>query len=246
MAPGVPASAQAIGMPGKPAPDPKSTQTRASGARARSWSESAICRVQIRGSVDLATRLIFSCPSNSRSTNVSRRSCVSRETGVSASARFLSASRSKPPCPSFIKRVSRRFCRVSHARPKASAPPASCRRSCSACPIVRGRFFCSFCLASFDKPAKRRIIEIVRQRKTFIAPIRRDVRGLARQIDVVLRVDLDLLGDFFVELAEARPDFREIRNRNVRIRQQLERRAALAVFVEREAVTLGFFRRQRN
>ena len=33
---------------------------------------------------------------------------------------------------------------------------------------------------------------------------------------------------------------------DVRIRQQLERGAALAVLVEREAVTLGFVRRQRN
>ena len=93
---------------------------------------------------------------------------------------------------------------------------------------------------------QRRVIEIVRQCETFIAPIRRDIRRLARQIDIVLGIDLDLLGDFRRELAEARPDFREIRDRDIRIRQQFKRRAPLAVFVEREAVTLGFFRRERN
>ncbi len=34
MVPGLSASAQAIGMPGNPPPDPKSTHTRASGASA--------------------------------------------------------------------------------------------------------------------------------------------------------------------------------------------------------------------
>ena len=50
-------------MPGKPAPDPKSTHTRASGASGKSCSESAIWRVQRIGSVEDATRLNFSCQS---------------------------------------------------------------------------------------------------------------------------------------------------------------------------------------
>ena len=55
-----------------------------------------------------------------------------------------------------------------------------------------------------------------------------------------------MLGDCFGERAKARPDFREIRNRDIRIRQQFKCRAPLTVFVERDAVTFGFFRRERN
>ena len=79
---------------------------------------------------------------------------------------------------------------------------------------------------------QRRVIEIVRQRETFVAPIGRDISGLAREIDVVLGIDLDLLCDVRRERAEARPNAREIRDRDIRIRQQLERAAALAVLVE--------------
>ena len=64
-APGCPASAQAIGIPGKPAPDPKSAQTRASGASGRSWSESAMWRVHTSSSAVDATMLNLFCQSNS-------------------------------------------------------------------------------------------------------------------------------------------------------------------------------------
>ena len=57
------ASAQAITKPGKPPPEPRSAQIRAFGARARSCSESAICRVQIVGSVEGAIKLVCRCHS---------------------------------------------------------------------------------------------------------------------------------------------------------------------------------------
>ncbi len=89
--PGTSASAQAMTSPGNPAPEPRSAQIRADGASAMSCSESAICRVQSFGSVDGATRLIRSCHSASRPAKRSRRAAVSRETGVSASARVRSS-----------------------------------------------------------------------------------------------------------------------------------------------------------
>ena len=48
--------------PGKPAPEPRSTQRFASGASARSCSESAMCRVQIVGMVEGAIRLVLALP----------------------------------------------------------------------------------------------------------------------------------------------------------------------------------------
>ncbi len=93
-APGESASAQASTKPGKPAPEPKSTQIFACGASARSWSKSAICRVQSFGTVDGAIRFIFGCQTRSVATNRSSRAIVSRETGVSASALLRSSVRS--------------------------------------------------------------------------------------------------------------------------------------------------------
>ena len=83
------------------------------------------------GSVEAATRFSFCCRSSSSSTNFSRRSSVSRETGVSLSARFLSAFEIETALPAVCSSAFRgAFCRVAHARPTASAPPASCRRCC--------------------------------------------------------------------------------------------------------------------
>src|SRR6478672_6168879 len=66
--PGVSASAQASTTPGKPPPLPRSIQTLAAGARPKSCSESAMCRVHRVGSVEGATRLVFACHWSSRST----------------------------------------------------------------------------------------------------------------------------------------------------------------------------------
>ncbi|MDB6164865.1 MAG: hypothetical protein JWQ83_5, partial [Lacunisphaera sp.] len=103
-----------------------------------------------------------------------------------------------------------------------------------------------FLLGLVRQPRQRRIIEVFRQREAFIAAIRFDIAVLPRQIDVVLGIDLDLLGDLGRERAELRPDLRQRLDRDLRIRQQLEGRTAVAVFVERKTVLLALFRRQRN
>ena len=137
------------------------------------------------------------------------RASVSRETGVSASARSLSAARSSAPCPALVQ-----------ARCAARLPRFTCAtRSVSAAgvmpsillawPMVRGRMVQQLLSDFVGKSAQRCVIEIVRQRETFIAPIARNIRRLAREIDVVLGIDFDLLGNFRRQLAEARPDLRE-------------------------------------
>ena len=67
---------------------------RASGASGRSCNESATCRVQTAASLEREIKFIRRCQSNSVATKRSRRSTVSRETGVSSSARSRSAERS--------------------------------------------------------------------------------------------------------------------------------------------------------
>ncbi len=64
---------------------------------------------------------------------------------------------------------------------------------------------------------ERRIIKIIRQRETFIAPVSRDVGRLTRKIDIVLRIDFDLLGDLRSKLTKAWPDLREIGDGHGRI-----------------------------
>src|SRR5262245_64019689 len=80
---------------------------------------------------------------------------------------------------------------------------------------------------------QRRIIEVIRQLETFIAPIGRDVSRLTRKIDVILGIDLDLLDNLGCELAEPRPDLREIGDGHAWIGQQFESSATLSVLVER-------------
>ena len=92
--PGISASAQAITKPGNPPPEPRSAQIRASGASARSCSESATWRVHSVASVEDATRFIRRCQARSVATKRSSRWSVSRETGVSARAWARSANRS--------------------------------------------------------------------------------------------------------------------------------------------------------
>ena len=58
---GLPASRMATTSPGNPAPEPRSSQSRAFGARARSWAESAKCRDQRAARVEAATRLVRAC-----------------------------------------------------------------------------------------------------------------------------------------------------------------------------------------
>ena len=75
-----------------------------------------------------------------------------------------------------------------------------------------------FLLHFIGEPRQRRVVELIRQLKTFVAPIRCNVRRLTRKIDIVFRINLDLLGDLRCELAKARPDFCELCDRHARIR----------------------------
>ena len=115
-----------------------------------------------------------------------------------------------------------------------------------ACPIVRGRIAASFCLHFVGQTRKRREVEIVRQLQAFVAPKSGDIGGLAIQVDRIFRIDLELLGNFRIELAEPRPDARQIPRTDRRIGQKLEGRAPLAVLVEREPVAGRFGRGQRD
>ena len=65
----------------------------------------------------------------------------------------------------------------------------------AAWPMVRGLLRDQLLPDLVRQARQRRVIEVVRQREAFVAPIRRDVGGLAREIDLVFGVDLDLLGD---------------------------------------------------
>src|SRR5262245_66395530 len=86
-------------------------------------------------------------------------------------------------------------------------------------------------LGLVGKPRQLRVVERLRQFEAFVAAVRGDVGGLAREIDVVQRVDLELLGDLRRELAEARPDARELRHADARMRYELERAAPLTILV---------------
>ena len=165
-APGLSAIAQAMTMPGNPPPEPRSAHMRASGASGRSWSESATWRVQTVASVERAIKFIRCCQASSVAIKRSRRSVVSRETGVSC----------QRPVAIDRKLLGRQLdcgdtglvpvsARGSHAAPRVGFRPF--RRRCAtssvnaagvmpsrrpAWPMVRGRWACSLCRTSFDSP----------------------------------------------------------------------------------------------
>ena len=93
-------------------------------------------------------------------------------------------------------------------------------------PMVRGRCVSSLWRTSFDRPGSARIIDIVGENEAFVASIGFDVSSLATQIDVVLGVDFELLGDLGVELAEARPNPSRDRLFRYRYRRAARRRNA--------------------
>jgi hypothetical protein len=100
--------------------------------------------------------------------------------------------------------------------------------------MVRGRLTCSFWRASLESPRSSAIIEASGKRGSRRGD-RRDVGGLAGQIDLVLGVDLELLGDLRRDSPSAARS-REIGDRDIGVRQQLESAAPLPVLVERETV----------
>ena len=172
------------------------------------------------------------CQRSSTSEKVSSRFSVSRETGVSVSARALSAARSNSPA----RLCSRNFRGSFFAAPNVRDQQRQ-RRRCDAINTARvsdraRTMHLQFLFHLIRQSRQRRVVEIIGQLKTFIAPIRRDICRLTRKIDIILRVDLDLLGKFLVEFTKARPDVHEIGDRHIRIRQQLECCTTLSVFVQ--------------
>ena len=156
-APARSASAQAITSPGKPAPEPRSTQRLASGA-----SGQELERVGDVPGPDLRDRrgrdqIGLRLPSQQQARRTrSSRAAVSRETGTSSSARARSAARSAGAI----------FCCGVCAMAHAAGRPLP-RRTCAtssvsaagvmpsirpAWPMVRGRSACSFCRTSFERP----------------------------------------------------------------------------------------------
>jgi len=110
----------AITKPGNPPPDPRSIQCRESGgASARSWAESRKCLVHMALIVDFAIRLIRSFERFRRSSYMSSRANVSRET----LARHWNSRRSSHPITQNVSDHSGEASKGS-----MSVPPVSCRR----------------------------------------------------------------------------------------------------------------------
>src|SRR5689334_14002698 len=160
-------------IPGKPPPDPRSIQMRASGARPTSCSASAMWRVQMCGSVDGEMRLVVFCQVSSRSTKRSRRSAVSRETGVRASAASRSARKGFAAAFSAHMSNEKRERRWRHAVDAAGLADRA--------RFDGGEFLARFVRETFDA----RIIDLIGQFETLVAPEGGDVGGLAREINVV-------------------------------------------------------------
>src|SRR5580692_2755028 len=189
-------------------------------------------RVQSFGSVDDAIKFIRCCQSSRTATKQSSRANVSRETGVSAKARPRSAASSGdsatlPALPTQMRDQERQRCRRDAVDAAGVADGARPVRLQLVADLV-------------GQSWQRRIVEILGQSHAFIAAIRLDVGGLATEINLVFGIDLELLGDLGRQLAKARPDPCHIADADIRIRQHLERRAALTVLAQGEAMPRGF------
>src|SRR5262245_939099 len=265
MAPGVPVSAMASTMPGKPAPEPTSIQIRARGASSMSCSESAICRVHRRDTVDGAMRLLVRCQRSRRSTKRSRRSEVSRETGVSAKARERSAARSGAAAPEpIIEAVTAGNTEELRPGPSArtghtgtSGPALEMRheqrqrrrgdavhaRGLADSGRARGRKLLADLVG---QPRELRIVEALGQLQAFVAAIRGDIRGLAGQVDLVFGIDLELRGNLCRQIGKLRPDPPKLSDPDIRVREQLESAAPAPVAIESEALAVRRVRGERD
>src|SRR5205807_365287 len=77
-------------------------------------------------------------------------------------------------------------------------------------------------------------------------PIGRDIGGLAIEIDRVFGVDLDLPRNSVGDSSKLRPQPNNVGHADVRVRQQVDRAAPLAVLLECEAMALSLARRDRQ
>src|SRR5579862_8364351 len=189
-------------------------------------------RVHNFGSVDDAIKFIRRCQSSSTATKRSSRSNVSRETGVSAKARPRSAASSGdsatlPALPAQMRDQERQRRR---------------RDAIDAAGVANGARPVRFQLVTdlVGQSRQHRIVEIIRQSDAFIAAIGFDISSLAAEIDLVFRVDFELLGDLRRQSAETWPDPRDVADADIRIGQQLEGRAALTILAQGNAMPRGF------
>src|SRR3984893_13534728 len=185
-------------------------------------------------SVDDAIKFIRCCQSSSTATKWSSRSNVSRETGVSARARLRSAASSGdsatgrfPALPAQIRDQKRQ--RRRRDAIDAAGMPNGARPVCL-----------QLMSDLVGQSRQRRIVEVVGQSDAFIAAIGFDVGGLAAEIDLVFRLDFELLGDLCRQFSEAWPNPCDIADADIRIGQQLERRAALTVLAQGKSMPRGF------
>ena len=174
-----------------------------------------MCRVQSCGRVEGATRLVVLLPSQQQRRRSDRAApAVSRETGVSCSARARSAARSAISRLAHASRGRRGPCRLPAARTCATSSVSAAGVMPSirpAWPMVRGRCAASFWRDFVRQPGQRRIVEIVRQlersrrgdRPRCRRPGGRDRRRTWRRSRAARRSSASKLG-------ELRPDPRDI------------------------------------
>ena len=93
------------------------------------------------------------------------------------------------------------------------------------------------------KPRQGLVVDVVAKRERLVAAIGLHVGCLPVEIDRVLGINLELLGDLGIEFTEARPDARDVGNADIRIGQKIEGRAALAIAPQLQAVSRRFVRR---
>src|SRR5690349_18889337 len=166
------------------------------------------------------------CQSSSSAAKRSRRATVSRETGTSASARARSMVRSGCATCRCARRGAARA-----AEMRCQEGQRGRRHALDTARLADGAGAMQLQLLTHLVGEARQagIIEVFAEHETLVAAIGLHVGSLAAEIDVVLGIDLELSGDFGIELPEGRPDPRQIAEVDFRIRQDFESRAALPV-----------------
>ena len=159
------------------------------------------------------------------------RSSVSRETPVAA------ATWSGPNRPRRAPGTSRRFAARRTWASRAVSAPGVTPSIRAAWPSVAGRTADSFSRASLDRPPIGAVVQVGRQAQVLVPPEGHDVGLLPVEIAGIGRLDLHLLGDCRRPgpASSGQIAAQPSRSRR-RIGQQLQRRPAPAVGLDRDAV----------
>ncbi len=239
-------------MPGKPAPEPISSQRVAPSASGRSWALSAMWRVQTVGKVDSDIRFVVRRQRASRSTKIAKRSSVSRETGTSRSAVAAIRSPVDLPRPPPNQPEPGLAARQSHSAARGAAFRFR-RRACAAITRQRRRrdALDSTGLAQATRPHSGELLphlarkaratrhspgrpaEAARRRaggERRPPPAARHRRRISRRPPAARRASDGISSDF-------RPHPRQRRERELRLRGEFERGAACAVLIDGKART---------